>query len=233
MKRSFIRTVYGDIKGKLMQFEIPRILENSFNTDFITYVWGDDNKKYLESLNVKCRMVNSNPFPYDINKYLYRPKLDVYQIAMEDDGYDEIVFLDWDMVPTKKLPSDFWEQLGHRECIQGPLYALKKRMCPWRSSGANFMIQASFLYIRDKTIPEKFIKIWNGFPDEIFWRSNDERSISKYIDDIHGGWIGADKWWDLYEPMFCHLVKKCPFGSDKISQKDICFLHRAFDKWPR
>lgn len=235
MKRAFVRAVYGDIKGAHngLQFEIPRILENPYNEEYITYVWGDENERILSSWGIKVRKVSSDAFPCDLTKYEYKPKLDVYNIAMNEDGYDEIVFLDWDMVPTKKIPLDFWVTLGKKESIQGPLYGLKRKMCKWRKVDAGFMIQASFLYIRDKSIPEKLNKMWEQFPDTVYWKSNDERCISKYIDDINGGWIGLDKWWDLYEPMFCHLEKKSAFKRDKIRQKNICFMHRAFTKWPR
>jgi hypothetical protein len=239
MKRAFIRAVYGNIdierKHNGLHLEIPRILENPYNEEYITYVWGDENEKMLNSWGIKCRKVSSDAFPYDIAMYKYKPKLDAYYIAMNDDGYDEIVFLDWDMVPTKKLPLDFWETLGKKEVIQGPLYGLKHRMCKWREVGATFMIQASFLYIRDKSIPDKLNKVWEQFPDTAFWRGNDERCISKYIDDINGGWIGVDKWWDLYEPMVCHLDKKSVYAKNRtlMRQKNICFMHLSFTKWPR
>jgi hypothetical protein len=225
MKRGFIRMVFGSIDNSKLKMEIPKILKNPFNTDYITYVWGDDNYKRLCEMGLKCKLIDSNPFPYDMTKYTFRSKLDTYRIAMEDEGYDEIVYLDWDCVPTKTLPVDFWERLGQKESIQGNLYTLKQGMCHWRTDGVRSKMSACFLYIRDKTIPSKLIKIWNDFPDVRQWRFCDELVISKYIDDVNGGWIGYDQWWDRYETIFCHLQKKAAYGADKIKTKDICFFH--------
>lgn len=227
MKREFIRTVFGDCRTGVLNEDIMRLLKSEFNDSYTTYVFGKDNLNYLQTLGLKCIMIEEKPSIFHMHGHIFRHKLEVYRYAMENDGYDQIVFLDWDLVPTKKIPDDFWQQLENKESIQGCLYSCgKKRLCRWRrNEHKSFIINASFLYIGDKSIPSKLIKIWNDFPDETCWRYNDEIAISKFIDDNYGGWVGEEKWFNMFEPRFAHLERKS-FFDDRVKEKDICFLHR-------
>jgi hypothetical protein len=45
-----------------------------------------------------------------------------------------------------------------------------------------------------------------------------------FLDELHGEWIGNEKYWDLYEAMNCRLRRGSPLA-DKLSQKDIYFTH--------
>jgi hypothetical protein len=54
-------------------------------------------------------------------------------------------------------------------------------------------------------------------------------TISKFTDDLVGGWKGTEKYWELFEPMVCNLttVKKnrSAFTDEELAAKDICFEH--------
>jgi len=104
MKRAFIRSlwgVYDDSHRVLkrrygMDEDIRLIKENQFSEPFITYVFGEDNLKKLNSQGVdNCVLLTKEPFAFDLVENQYRNKLQVWKQAMED--FDEIVFLDWDL----------------------------------------------------------------------------------------------------------------------------------------
>jgi len=227
MKRGFIRAVFGDVRSPSLKSETLRISRNLFNTPFVVYVMGKDNFEHLKGVGFNCVLIHPDPCMFDMKKYLWRNKIEAYRYAMEEDGYDEIVFLDWDCVPVKPLPRTFWQEMGKKECIQGNLYKLKQRMSAWRRSrrAVSYSINTGFLYIRNKFIPSQIIKVWNSFPDQEFWRYNDERPTAYFIDKMTGGWIGEDKWWDRFEPYCCNMGKYSAYSTDLLKTKNECFRH--------
>lgn len=232
MKRGFIRAVFGDVMSPALKTETLNVSRNRFNAPFRVYVMGGDNYKYLKGMGFDCQLIHSAPYMFDRTKSLYRNKIEAYRYAMEEDGYDEVVFLDWDCVPVKALPRDFWQQMGKKEMIQSNLYVLKQRMSPWRRPRTRRVfgtsVNTGFLYIRNKFLPSQIIKTWNSLPDETFWRYNDERATAYFIDKMTGGWIGDDKWWDRFEPYCCNLSKRSAYPDIRLKTKDLCFVHECF-----
>jgi len=233
MKRGFIRLMFGDCSKNYIRTDIDRSIKTEHTPEFVTYVFGDDNYKFAKEINVNPILISHNPVEKDLEKYLFWHKLEAYRYAMEEDGYDEIVFLDWDCLPTRPLPSDFWEVLGKKEKIQGCAYTLRRRMSVWRGgvrdgisgkNGACQGINAGFLYMRDKTVPSALLKIWES--GVALNQINDEAQISYYIDQMMGGWVGLEKWWDLFEPEWCNLEKKMSYPIEKLNTKNICFIHK-------
>jgi hypothetical protein len=242
MKRGFIRALWGTASTEYdegwitpskrygrMGLDIQIIMEHENTRPFRTYVFGKDNLKMAQDLGVEdLVMIDERPLAYDPQKEFWKHKLDILQYAMEEDGYDEMVYLDWDCIPIKPLFDDFWEQLGKKESIQANLQFYRRRKCLWRGSrDTRKTSNGGFLYIRDKTIPSKLIKVWEDFePEHKFW---DEVTISKFTDDLMGGWQGTQKYWDLFEPMVCNLttVKKnrSAFTDEELASKNICFEH--------
>ena len=229
MKRGFIRALYGifDHSHRVLHQrfqisdDIDRICKCTNNESFISYVFGEDNLKELTNKGFNCILLDKNPQKFDMVKHCHRHKLEAIRYAMENDGYDEIVLLDWDCVPQKKLSSSFWDDLGKKETFQAPLQWYKRTKCPWRIDGKRIVPNGGFVYIRDKTIPDKMIKLWNivGEPD------NEEIAYAKYIDEINSGWIGVDEYWKRYEPMFCLLRHRSTFSQELLNTKDVNFIH--------
>jgi hypothetical protein len=140
---------------------------------------------------------------------------------MEQDGYDEIVYLDWDCIPQKKLPDNFWQECNKKEVFQANLQCYHRKKCTWRKSCQRQVPNGGFLYIRDKNLPAKMINYW-----EITEKNtNDEISFAKMTDDMIGGWQGPEKFWELFENMFCNLHNSSSFPNEKLSQKNVCFIH--------
>jgi hypothetical protein len=236
MKRAFIRALWGTAnkdhdKGWIapshrrvkMDKDIGLILKSPYSTPFITYVFGEDNLNYLKSLNVEnCVLINKQPFIYDLQKEFWRHKLDILKYAMENDGFDEIVYLDWDCLPTKKLDDKFWELLSKKRELQVNLQWYRRRKCLWRGKiDTRKVSNGGFIYIRDNKIPQKFIDTWDKMdPSMKFW---DEVAISKFIDEMTGGWIGVDKYLPEFEPDVCNLKKRSMFENKPL--EDIYFIH--------
>jgi len=248
MKRAFIRGIWGDITtsgirdGKINK-DINVIKENPYAEKCVVYVFGTDNKEYLEEQGFECGLVNPNPVMWDMKKQLYRHKLDILQAAMKD--FDEIVFLDWDCIPTKPLITNFWDILGQKAPFQANLFQYRTKKCLWRNIDWRKVCNGGFLYLREKKIADEFIQKYEElskwveekriarkkvgkklrFREEALM-FDDEPAFSKWVDDYTDGWKDSETYWRLFEPEVCNLKKKSAFPEDKLKQKlSECFVH--------
>jgi len=228
MKRGFIRGLWGiyDNSTRVMQRrekidnDINKIMSNQLGEKFVTYIFGQDNYDMMTKKGLDCILIDKNPAPFDQQKFVYRHKMELIRYAMEDDGYDELIYMDWDCIPEKKIPTDFWDNLNKRESFQACLQMYRRWKCPWRKEAQNIVPNGGFLYLRDKTYPSKAIKCWEKIPQD-----NDEPAWALFLDELHGEWIGYDKYWELYEAMNCRLHGHSTYTADKIAQKDLYFSH--------
>jgi hypothetical protein len=247
MKRTFIRGIWGDITkngirdGK-MRKDIDAIKQNSYNENFVVYVFGRENWTMLSNEGFRVKLIDEAPVKYDMKKQLYRHKLDILEHATRD--YDEIVFLDWDCVPTAPLPDDFWDKMHKKAPFQANLFQYRTKKCLWRDRDWRKVCNGGFLYLRDHRIALVFqnnyreLESWVRKQKEsreaqgkkLRFREealifDDEPSISKWVDDSMGGWQGIEKYWELFEPDFCNLKKKSVYPKDMLNTKRECFLH--------
>ena len=232
MKRGFIRCVWGiydnthriTARRQKIDGDIKRIKECKFNEPFKVYVYGQDNFDRLKN-DFDCIMVDECPNPFDLIKHQYRHKLELIKYAMEVDGHDEVVYMDWDCVPQKKLPDDFWEKCNQRGVIQGCLQQYRRIKCPWRKFHQRKVINGGWIFLKDKTIPDKVIEIWKTMPQD-----NDEPAWTRFIDDnVIQNWDDSNEclktFWDVYETPFCVLWNSYPWTKEMIETKDMCFIH--------
>jgi len=247
MKRGFIRGIWGDVTlsgirdGKIRK-DIEAIKKNPYNEPFVVYAMGDENADLLRENGFEVVMQNRHPVRYDMKEQLYRHKLDIIEYAMRD--FDEIVFLDWDCVPTAPLPDDFWERMADKAPFQANLFQYRTKKCLWRDKDWRKVCNGGFLYLRDHQIAMDFIQNYHELEmwvtDQKYKRENqgkklrfrekalifdDEPAITKWVDDDMGGWKGMDKYWDSYEPHFCNVGKKSAFPKEKLETKNECFVH--------
>ena len=232
MKRAFIRGVWGIYdnshrilsRRKKIDTDIERILNCKFNEPFVTYVMGDDNFKRMTDKGFNCVQTHKEPNPFDLIKHQYRHKLELIRYAMEKDKYDEIVYMDWDCVPQKNISTNFWAEMGKRGVLQACLQQYFRKKCFWRKTDLRKVPNGGFIYIRDNTIPSQVIQAW-----ETMKQDNDEPAWAKISDQLMGGWQDTEtsmqKYWDMFEPMFCNLHRGSPFPVDKLKSKDVCFIH--------
>jgi len=230
MKRIFMRATWGIYddshritkRRKKIDRDIVKIVKASkeFDDPFIVYVFGEDNYKRMKDFGFDCILLNKDPAPFDLIEAQYRHKLEAIRYAMEEDGCDEVLHFDWDCVPQKKLPSDFWDIMGKKESFQANLQLYHRRKATWRKEDMRKIPNGGFVYIRDKSYPGRIIEHWekNKGPSA-------EPALARFSDELVGGWQGLDKYWDLFEPDFCNLHKMSAFPKDKIETKNLCFRH--------
>lgn len=232
MKRAFVRALWGvhdkshRVLRRLYRVDqnILALRKNKFNEPFITYVFGEENFKNLKDLGFEnLILLNKEPHSYDPLKFQYRHKLEILRYAMEEDGYDEIVHMDWDCYPIKKLPVEFWDILGKKEKFQACLMQYHRPKCLWRKTDQRKLPNGGFVYIRDKAVPSELIKVWEQ-TDKKFLISA-EPAMGKYTDNLIGGWQGIDKYWDLFEPDVCNLKRCSVYPQEKKDTKNTCFIH--------
>ena len=228
MKRAFVRGLWGyfDRSDRILKRKgrvdgnIKYLMGCKYNEPFITYVWGDSNYKILKDLGVKdLILVTKEPQQWDLVEFQYRHKLQLLKLAMED--FDQIVHMDWDVIPTKQLPIDFWETLEKKEPFQACLAQYKKIKCGWRKEDPRKVANGGWVYIREKQIPDEIITTWEQDWNTI--KRSCEPAMSKWIDNQNGKWIGVEEYYKRYEPEACSLSRNSPH---KII-KDSCFLHFA------
>jgi len=240
MKRGFIRCLWGNEAEKLYRRRNKVVLGdieftkyNRFEQPFMIYVFGENNYSVLKDNGFNnCKLLSKEPTLWDCKKndiQQYGHKLKVLQEASND--FDEFIFLDWDTLPIKPLPDDFWDILGKREAVQAHLrrYSnkvkwIQKRGAIWRSENQNVRPCASFIYIRGKEMANKIYNLWEQNKS---WA--DEKTLASITDDIMGGWQGLQKYWDMFEPYCFTLYRdagQCICYPKKLLQtKDIYFLH--------
>jgi hypothetical protein len=229
MKRGFIRALWGiHDKGHRItkrRFRVDKnikaILNNKHNSPFKVFVMGEDNYEGLKELGFDCELVNSNPAPFDLIKHQYRHKLEIIKYAMEEKGYDELVYMDWDCIPQKPLPNDFWEQMNKKDKFQANLQMYHRRKAHWRKEELRKVPNGGFVYLRDKSYPQRAIELW----EKIGKGDNDEPAWARLTDDLYGGWKGIDHYWEHFEAMFCNLHMSSPFSKEMLNAKNVCFVH--------
>jgi len=232
MKRGVIRGLWGvyDKSNRItrrryqMDNDMNKIRGNKFNEPFVVYVFGEENCKHATDNGFDCILIDKEPARFDLVKYQYRHKLELLKYAMEEDGYDEILYMDWDCIPFKRLPSNYWDILGEKESFQACLQMYHRRKAHWRPKELRKVPNGGFVYIRDKSIPQRAIDLWEatGMQD------SDEPAWAKMTDQMTGenGWEGMEKFWDLFEIPFCNLHKASPYPKELLATKDVCYIHR-------
>lgn len=229
MKRVFMRALWGiydksnriTVRRFRTDDHIKRALADQCGFEFITYVFGEENYKCITSMGIKnCILIDKNPAPFDLMTEFYRHKLEAIRYAMEIDGYDEMIHLDWDCYPVKKIPTNFWDIMGKKEAFQSCLFRFKHLKCKWRTIDRTSVPNGGFVYIRNKEYPSRIIKSWEKLRGK-----SAEPPMAMFVDDLMGGWKGTEQYWDLYEASTCKFSRKNPYPPEKMATKDIHFVH--------
>jgi len=208
IKSSFIRGVWGSYEKQENKWytrrpkidnDIKLAKLNPYEKKCKVYVFGEDNYKRMVDLGFDCLMVDRKPFVFDMEKEQYRHKIEIWKYGLID--FDEVVFLDWDCIPVQPIPNDFWDILRKGPKIQATLYMYRLRRAFFRKSNERKLSAATFVYMKEKNVAEEIISVWEKIKRP--WQ--EEIALSKYIDDIDGGWKGVENY-QKYEPAGFHCL---------------------------
>ena len=242
MSKMFIRGLWGYENKKGFVYkrrnkvgnDVILAKYNPYDEPFVTYVFGEDNYKFLIDEGFDCRLVDKNPMIWGHNRrqeHQYGHKLKIFQAATEE--FDEIVFLDWDCMLAKPLPKNFWKILNKKKEVQAILRGYKSCVCMWRKRDRRKRACASFVYVRGKEVGAKLFDMWeNGFckyASKKTKRLSEEQILSFYTDNLVGGWNGTKTYWKNFEPNFFllgkHEVPFQPYPNTWLLKKNHCFVH--------
>ena len=210
--------LYPDMSKELSRVWacIDAELNRGLTFPYTTYVFGEEYLNLFKSLGIKCELINKNPYVHHPYYESHCHKFDIFKYAMEVDGYDEIIFLDWDCHLINEFDEDdIWNLLGKKGDFQACLQYYKRHRVDYRGSSeekgyegleANGMIPNSgFVYLRDYRYAEEMFKfISTGKPV----RAYADGVLAKWLDHMHNGWIGAERYWELHEPLCARLRRK-------------------------
>jgi len=206
MSRAIIRPLWGDFSlqdgfatnRSLILKTIDLVLNDKYTTPFWVYVCGEDNYRFLtETKKLTNVIMVSKDSTLRSPKHCYLNRLDICKVAIKH--FDEIVCLNWNCRLVKPFDMGFWDALGKKEAIQAPLIKSRINLLTSRNGKENKIFpNDSFLYFRceDEINNVMAINKLSGIPND--WTS--ESLIAHYLDNKHGGWIGVEKYAELYEP---------------------------------
>jgi len=229
IKRGFIQALWGFFDRSQRHFkhrgkidnDIRLASLNKYNPNYTTFVFGEDNHKQLIDNGFKDTiLVDKRPFVWDMNTQQFRHKLEILKLGMQQ--YDEIVYTDLDTMPVKQIPDNFWDVLNKKEPMQAILRMYHRRKCYWRKIDQRKVPCAAFIYIRDKSIPQGIIDVWENGKGSFY----EEIAMMQYMDKMMDGWKGNDYYWNHFEPDFFNLLCNTAYeNKELLKTKNICFEH--------
>lgn len=230
-ERKFIRGLWGVLdqedrflsRRHKMRVDMALTQIDRYPFPYRTYVFGKENyeicKKVYKIKDVV--LLSDDPYRYDLHKHIYRHKLDILQYAMEEDKFKEVIYVDWDVRPQMPITELFWSKLGKKEAFQANLQRYQRRKITHRQENVCLVPNGGFLYLRDKSYPQKIINCWNKHPCD-----TDEIAYAEFLDELHGRYRGTDYYWQYHEAMVCRLGHGSAYDrSQECLKGKIYFVH--------
>jgi len=213
---------------KDMETTLNCVMNDKYQVPFVTYVCGKDNYDYLKSKGLEDLVLVTEEPRLDIPVELdAQHRLYLCDIAMQD--FREIICVNWDCRLVRPFTDNAWTQLRKKEAIQASLIGKSNKVVFLKSRGEDGHIFSidGFLYLRDYTLPKKILKLLDDPDVPHKWTS--ESLISIYLDRLHGGWIGPQRYYELYEPD-CFYAGRLGLWKCR-TKKNICFAYQRHYKW--
>lgn len=128
---------------------------------------------------------------------MWRHKLDAMRRALTE--APQVIWLDWDVHQIADLPPDFWSRLADGPPFGACLRYYKRPQTWWRPRGQQKAVpHGAWVYVRQEAL-DGILKAH----EEHTPKSTDEIAYARWLDEVHGGWIGVDRYRELgYDPGF-------------------------------
>lgn len=200
---STLKAIAGTVKARTYQHE-----KN------VIYAYGHDNQTFLQQQGLASVLISADPIvnwdnaeqrnPSDGNRVqwglsMWRHKLDAIHHALYQ--AEAVIWLDWDCRQVAPLPLDFWEKLAAGPPFRASLRSYLGVQAGWRTirPDKRLVPHGAWQYYRREnttdTIGDVIAAHKTHYPTK-----TDETAVAKYLDLLHGGWIGEEQWKATYEP---------------------------------
>lgn len=186
MRRGFVRVLFGSNRRCLdkIRKEVQLVSKEPIQVHPTkVFCWGLQNHQVATDAGWDAILMSDEPHAYPMGKIFnddgkrlefvddkacgsfWRHKLLALEKATE--FFDEFILLDWDIIPLHPLPTYFWDRFQARAAIQGMLFVYHRRQLNWKEVDQRKTMSASFIYIRDPSIPKQLLQISEDNPG---WR---------------------------------------------------------------
>ena len=223
MKSAIIRGVWDGEPGRRCNLEeaISTSAKNGDTVDRV-YCYGKRNAKLLKKYGYNSILMSKQPRTIKAINSHWMHKDQILCRALKE--FDQILWIDWDVHQTKKLPTDFWAELSNGSSFRSSLVVQRTpnkgawwrmpnnsvhREVEWQPNGtspitnekkaiwaAKLLPSGGYLYLRGQDTAKLLLETHNEFPT---W--NGQPTMALAMDRWHGGWIGASGYKKLgYEP---------------------------------
>ncbi len=185
-----IRILWGDFERYSNQI----INAKKYNLNEKVFVWGKENHQKLTSLGYDCHLINEQPYDYEIadnHTFISYNSLThkIFGLKIALDLLDEVLFLDWDCIPTKPLDDNFYEQIRLKNSsLQVPLYCYPKMAFDVMRSQTDDIVMNKFFDVLDKNISQHSHVLNDSYvlPNTGFFYCNDVEIINDLLEVIKG-----------------------------------------------
>ena len=193
----FIRAIWGE--NDKIKNDVSCFLEKSVHFPFTIYCFGRENYNFIIEKGFKdVVLLSEENFLFHGVSEQYIHKIYVMKKALEH--FDEVIFVDWDVILLKELPKNFWELFHEGEDIKAPLYYYeihlrgrkrkKNKKLPEGYKDPVSLPSAAFVYLRNYYNGKRLYEIYEEFKyKEEFKNDLDEEKILRFfIEEKMNGW---------------------------------------------
>lgn len=204
------------------------------------YVYGRDNYDFVRSLGENPILLGEDPSGVYGGRIeadgaivggvsIWRNKYDGIRDALTH--YPHVVHLDFDSLLTKPLPPDFWQRIAEGPAFKASLqqnfrkHAGHRVVQSWpgkkhATDDARKTPVGAFLYFRGLDVIDRLLRLYDEHPRE--W---DLAVLSRLVDDLMGGWKGAEAYRAMgFEPGCHSLGRHVGRQTFKPKDEDVLFL---------
>lgn len=178
----------------------------------VAYVFGKENYSDLCRWGYDARLLDERPLvpTAQFQNHLLKHKPLGWQATLQE--FDEIIALDWDIRPAKQIDLEaLFTKLREKSFLQANLLQYRRIKVKYRRSMAGSVPNApirqipsgAFVYLRGEDGRHSVRRVLQIMDEKHHF--TEEHAMAFFLDNLYGGWKGAEHWWELHEPFCCRL----------------------------